>query len=259
MLMGRAAFLLVIAFMSSGCATLAKKPPTPADDLSPAQLLAIPKPPNERYFLMVFGSQSKPKVAKYTHSWATVVKVTDMGPGVAPAIEPQTISWMPATLDIQSRSFRVEPGVNLDLHTSITEMLKHDEKIVMWGPYEIWHGAHHRFVTQKEFIDSGAIGYQCVDSIGEAARTGRGCDCIHAITDMDPLYSRGRYPLAYFGVSASRHAVRQIMSRGAVIDPDKTHDWLIPALCLDKYPLEREEYRGPKKSFCPEAIAAGMR
>ena len=128
-------------------------------------------------------------------------------------------------------------------------------KVVMWGPYEIWHGAYHRFLTQKEFMDSGAIGYQCVDSIGEAARTGRGCDCIHAITDMDPMYSRSRYPLSFFGVGATRHAVRQIMSREVVIDPDTTHNWLIPALGLDKYPLMTGVYRGPKKPFSPEAIS----
>ncbi|VTU00605.1 Uncharacterized protein OS=Planctomyces brasiliensis (strain ATCC 49424 / DSM 5305 / JCM 21570 / NBRC 103401 / IFAM 1448) GN=Plabr_4392 PE=4 SV=1 [Gemmataceae bacterium] len=257
--MRAAAVALVLALAGSGCATFAKKPPTPADDLTPAQLLATPAPPNERYFILVFGSQSRPKVPKYTHSWATVVKVTDLGPGVAPAIEQSTISWMPATLDIRPNNFRVEPGVNLDLHTSIREMLKHDERVAMWGPFEIWHGAYQRFMTQKAFIDSGAIGYQCIDSLGEAARTGNGSDCIHAITDMDPFYSRSRYPLSFFGIGASRHAVRQILSRGAVIDPDRTHDCLIPLLGLDQYPIERVEYRGPKKAFDPEAIASGRR
>lgn len=257
--MCRAALFLVLAFTGQGCATFAKKPNTPADDLSPAELLAMPAPPNERYFLLVFGSQSSPKVPKYTHSWATVVKVTDLGPGSPPAIEPSTISWMPATLDIHAARLRVEPGVNLDLDTSIREMLKHDEKIVMWGPYEIWHGAYRRFMTQKQFIDSGEIGYQCFDSLGEAARTGHGCDCIHAITDMDPQYGRGRYPLSFFGIGASRHAVRQIMSRGAVIDPDKTHDWLLGSLGLEKCSITREEYRGPTKPFSPEAIAGTSR
>ncbi|WP_439622257.1 hypothetical protein [Gemmata sp.] len=253
----RPALVLVLALTGPGCATFATKPPTPADDLTPAQLLAVPAPPNERYFLIVFGSESKPKTPKYTHSWATVVKVTDLGAGVVPAVEQSTISWMPATLDIRPRNFRVEPGVNLDLHASVRGMLEHDETVAMWGPYEIWHGAYQRFLTQKAFIDSGAIGYQCIDSLGEAARCGNGSDCIHAITDMDPLYSRSRYPLSFFGIGASRHAVRQIMSRGAVIDPDRTHDCLLPALGLDQYPIERQEYRGPKKAFDPAAIAAG--
>ena len=37
------------------------------------------------------------------------------------------------------------------------------------------------------------------DSRGEAARTGDGCDCIHAVTDMDPAYPRAGYPLLLYG------------------------------------------------------------
>ena len=29
----------------------------------------------------------------------------------------------------------------------------------------------HRFLTQKQFLDSGIVGYQCVDNLGESART----------------------------------------------------------------------------------------
>ncbi len=241
--------LLVASAASSGCAVLAKKPPTPAAKLDTRELAQSIPPTNERYYLLMFGSQSTPRQAKYTHTWASVVKVTDNGPGASPGIDTQTISWMPATLEIQPFSRRTEPGVNLDLDTTIREMLKHDEKIVMWGPYEIWHGGYIRFVTQKQFIDSGTIGYQCTDTIGEAARTGLGSDCIHAITDMDPLHRRGNYPLLFFGISGSRHALRQIMTRGSLIDPDTTHDWLLPSLGLDKYSITREEYRGRKVPY----------
>jgi hypothetical protein len=72
---------------------------------------------------------------------------------------------------------------------------------------------------------------------------------------MDPQFDRNRYPLRYFGVDASRHAVRQILTRPVVIDAPKTHDWLIPALGLDQYCITREQYRGRVKSFTPEAIA----
>lgn len=256
--MGRGIWCFTLLFVAStavpGCAVLAKRPPTPAAKLDARELAQSVPPPNERYYLMMFGSQSTPRQAKYTHTWATVVKVTDNGPGASPGIDAQTISWMPATLEIRPLSLRTEPGVNLDLDTTIREMLKHDEKIVMWGPYEIWHGGYVRFVTQKAFVESGAIGYQCTDTIGEAARTGLGSDCIHAITDLDPLHRRGNYPLLFFGISGSRHALRQIMIRGALIDPDKTHDWLIPALGLDKYPLSHEEYRGRKVPYEPDPL-----
>src|SRR5262245_57140744 len=98
---------------ASGCAALAKKPPTPADDIPPRQAAAIAAAPGERYFILVFGSQATPKRPKYTHSWATVVRVTGCNGPEAPTVEEQTISWMPSSFDIQPWSFHVEPGTNL--------------------------------------------------------------------------------------------------------------------------------------------------
>ena len=125
----------------------------------------------------------------------------------------------------------------------------------MWGPYEVWHGFASRFRTQKAFLDSGAVGYQCVDTVGEAARLGNGCDCIHAITDMDPAYPRGRYPLAVYGQPATAHVVRRMMHSPIFIDPPRTHDWLIPRLGLTAYPIERREYRGTVVPHVPGSPA----
>lgn len=237
-----------------GCASLVKKPPTPADDISPRDAAAMTAPPGERYYLLVFGSQSTPKRAKYTHTWATVVRATGCdGPG-EPAIEEQTISWMPATLDIRPLARRTETGVNLGLHFTIEEMLRHDERVSVWGPYEIRPGLHHRFLVQKQFLESGQVGYQCIDSFGEAARTGNGCDCIHAVSDMDPQFSRTRYPLSYNGVAASRHIVQQLHERPTIIGPTADHSWLLPALGLDKYPLARQAYRGRVVESTPENV-----
>jgi hypothetical protein len=203
---------------------------------------------------MVFGSQTTPIVPRYTHSWATVVKVNYGAEGSVTKIEPYTISWMPATLQIHPWRFRVESGVNLDLHQTIAEVLRHREHVVMWGPYELWHGGYTRFVTQKAFLETGAIGYQCIDAVGEAALKGNGSDCIHAITDMDPLFDRSRYPLRYFGESASLHLVEQIQQRPVLIRPSQTHDWLLSALGLDCYPICRRTYTGPTQEFSPEAV-----
>src|SRR5262245_20057651 len=95
----RLVVLLVVAGVpGSGCASLATKPPTPAAEIPSRASLAITAPPGERYFIIIFGSQSTPKQPKYTHTWATVVKVTGCdGPG-APTIEEHTISWLPASL-----------------------------------------------------------------------------------------------------------------------------------------------------------------
>jgi hypothetical protein len=242
--MNRFSHGLIVALVASvaGCAAYAKRTPTPAAEVPFIELEREPVPPNERYYGLIFGSQSHPKVPKYTHTWATVVRVVDQGPDKPPIIEPHTISWMPATLDVRICRFSVEPGVNLDLHTTLQVMLGFRERVTMWGPYEIRPGLYRKFLLQKAFMDSGRVGYQAVDTIGEAARTGNGCDCIHAITDADSMFPRGYYPLRRFGNEASEFILQQIVERRAVIDPDRTHDWLIPALGLDQYPIRRRSY-----------------
>ncbi len=62
---------LLAAFAVSGCAAIgcasfAKRPPTPAAEISPREASAIVSPPDERYYILVFGSQSVPKRAKFT-------------------------------------------------------------------------------------------------------------------------------------------------------------------------------------------------
>jgi hypothetical protein len=125
--------------------------------------------------------------------------------------------------------------------------------VSVWGPYEVWHGFAYRFMTQKSFLDSGRIGYQALDNIGEAGKTGDGCDCIHAITDMDPVYNRARYPLIYYGDAASANLVRRFMHSPVFIEPPTTHDWLIPQLGLDEYPIVRRQYCGRVVPYRPGA------
>src|SRR5262245_11412045 len=248
---------LVFAFVctaGAGCATFAKKPPTPADDIPPRAAAAMTAPPGEKYYILVFGSQSTPKRAKYTHTWATVVRTTGCdGPGETVA-DHHTISWMPESLVIRPFSLHPEQATNLALDFTIDEMLRHDERVSVWGPYEIGPGLYHRFVVQKQFMESGQVGYQCIDSAGEAARCGNGCDCIHAVTDMDPQFSRSRYPLSYFGEAASRHIVRQLHERPVIIGPGRDHGWLVCALGLGKYPIVRQNYSGKVVENTPENV-----
>lgn len=242
----------------NGCAALAKKTPTPAAEISPRQAAAISAPPGERYFILVFGSQSTPKRAKYTHTWATVVKVTGCESD-APVIEPHTISWMPATLDIHPRSRSVEPGTNLELNFTIEEMLRNDERVSVWGPYEIGPGLYNRFLVQKGFMESGQVGYQCIDSVGEAARNGNGCDCIHAISDMDPLFSRGAYALIYFGDAGSQRIVHELHRRPIIIHPEADHTWLMTQLGICKYPIVQRRYIGRTVPNTPENLERYLR
>jgi hypothetical protein len=103
---------------------------------------------------------------------------------------------------------------------------------------------YYRTLLQKEYLESGLIGYQCIDDIGESARKGNGCDCIHAFTDEDPLFRRIRYPLRRFGDAASEFVVKELWRRDLLILPEQTHAWLHEALGLNRYPITRRYYRG---------------
>ena len=255
--MARAAAVLVTSLLAAnavGCAALAKKPPTPADEI-PTGALDYPAPPNEKYYALAFGSEKVPYLRPdLTHTWVVAVKATWTEGCAEPQLDVKQISWMPATLEIHPARLRVEPGVNLPLHDTIRWALGTGQSIAMWGPYELEPRAYRRLLVQREFMESGRVGYQCIDTIGEAAREGNGCDCIHAITDLDPHFSRTRYPLIFYGKPASMRLVREAARREAFVDPDATHDWLIPALGLDQYPLERREqpYKGIRPPVDPE-------
>jgi hypothetical protein len=191
------------------------------------------------------------KLPRYCQIWATLVRATRTPGQPEPVIEPHTISWLPATGEIHPERLHVEPGRNSGLHETIELALRERTRVSVWGPYEVWHGLAYRFMTQKEILESGRVSYQAADNIGEAARTRDGCDCIHAVTDMDPVYDRARYPIIYYRDVASANLVRRFMHSPGFIDPPTTHDWLIPRLGLDTYPIVRREYRGRAVPYHP--------
>jgi hypothetical protein len=250
----RALFVALLAAHAAGCAALAERPPTPAAEIPP-EALDYPAPPNEKYYALVFGAQRVPYLRPaLTHTWMVAVKATWADGCAEPQLDVKQISWLPATLEIHPLRFRVEPPVNLGMHETLRWAQETGQKVAMWGPYEVQPRAYRRFLIQREFLEtSGQVGYQCIDTVGEAGREGNGCDCIHAITDLDPQYSRARYPLIFYGHPASRRLVREAARRQAFIDPWTTHDWLIPKLGLDQYPIDRREqpYRGVRRPIAP--------
>lgn len=220
----RAVALSFLVVAATGCAATAVRTPTPAAKLSHDEMNDAP--PNERFYITVFGSQTTPRIPRLTHSWATAFRVIDQGDGQPPVVETHTISWYPASLEIRPWTFRTEPGVNLDFQATMRAICANGEHVTQWGPYECRPNLYYRFLVQKEFLESGRVGYQCIDTVGEAARTGNGCDCIHAMTDMDPEFSRNRYPLIRYGNSASRFVVRELRQRDVLINPRRSHAWL---------------------------------
>ena len=237
--------VVLFACIAAGCAGRAQT-------LSPVHALppeAIPDDPapGERYFLLVFGSETTPRVPRYTHTWATVVKTLEV-PGCEPQVaEVHTISWMPADLVIHPWRFTPEPGRNLELHETVRMALGFHEHVALWGPYEVRPRGYRRFLLQKAFMESGRVGYQCIDTVGAGA-DGSGCDCIHAVTDMDPQFDRSYYPLSRFGEAGSRFIVRQLFERNLLVSGE-TESWLEGPLGLCSYPIHHRVYRDRPHPF----------
>jgi hypothetical protein len=251
-------WLLVLAVAPGlGCALLAQKTPTPAARINEAELAATPPTPGVRHYLIVYGSQKKTRQPADTHTWATVVTTTEVADG-PPLVSEETISWLPVELPIQALSRKVVPGRNYGLHETARFMVDTKQDLALWGPFEVWHGFAHRFRVQKAFLESGAVGYQCIDSRGEAGRTGDGCDCIHAVTDMDPAYPRAGYPLLLYGQTGSARLVRRLMHSPVTIGAPATHDWILPRLGLTEFPIEHRQYHGRVEPYDPTTGRAGL-
>lgn len=232
----------------TGCANFAAPPETPARNIDFSGQRQ--SPPGEHFYVIIFGSESTPRVPRLTHSWATFIHEIDCpcGPGL---LDVRTISWMPATLIIHPWHFKIECGKNLELHETLHYALGEGEHVAQWGPYECRPELFYRAAVQKQFLENGGMGYECVDTAGEAGRTGRGSDCIHAITDMDPQYTRARYRLIRFGIAASRFITGELGRRDMLLHIDKRHDELNRLLGLDAYPIHHREY--PRFPRLPQA------
>lgn len=234
--------LLLAPAACVGCSMV--RPPSPAAAVRAQDLEQVPTPPGERYYCLVFSAQSVPKLPRFTHTWVTVVRATKHEGCGPPTLEAHTISWMPAALSIEPYDFCVEPGINLNLYASLREMAAQGMRVSLWGPYEMRPGIYRKFLIQKRFVESGRLAYQALDVVGEAARTGAGSNCIHAVTDTDPAFGPG--PALAIGDDAGSMMASQLACNGALVCPGRTHEWLIAALGLDRFSTVRRVARLPE-------------
>jgi hypothetical protein len=189
---------------------------------------------DEAYFMIVFGSETTPKVLKYTHTWITYVRV--VGQGCDPAgwsvASAHTISWLPATLNVRVFAPHPEPGVNLDLYRTLDFVLSTGQSVDVWAPMRVGPELYQVSVDQWHRLERGEALYQAIDP----RRLGIH-DCIHANTDLDPQFGQGHYPLIRIGKPASAYIVKQIGLRGQYFSPYEDTTWIISALGIDRYPV----------------------
>ncbi len=190
---------------------------------------------DDQYYVMIFGSQSRPKLLQYTHTWATFIRVVgDGGDPSNSTVYAHTISWLPDSLDVRTWSLLPERGVNLDLYGTLDAVYHDKEHVSLWGPFMIQQAVYERSLRVKEILDSGAAEYRAISTPRNILIS----DCIHAVAAVDPVFGRGHYPLIRVGKPASRYLARQMMTRSVFEQWQYDNSWLIPRLGLDRYPIE---------------------
>ena len=204
------------------------------------------------YFVLMFGSQRSLVAPNDTHSFATFVKVTRMGPQSCDGamLEAHTISWLPANLKMRVAALLPEAGHNYDLPMTFAFAQRTDQRVSMWGPYPIHPELFQRALKRKAELESGKIRYKVVDTVyGDNSA----CNCIHAIGGMIDL-PRLRVASVGFGDSASRYLLKDmepwILSKTPVT-------WISSGMELDRYPIVYHDFTPPggklKATYGPPA------
>jgi hypothetical protein len=235
-----ARFAWLFPLLAAGCALNAVRPPTPAATLTVDS--GEPPPPGERFFVLVWAAQRSVRLPRSSHTWVTVVRAAVPCPGRAEILEAHTISWLPATLDIRVLACRPEPGVNLTLDETLSFAAYNGARVSLWGPFECRASFYRRFLVQKQFLETSGIGYHAVDNLGEAARTGDACCCIHGVTDTDPEFGRANYPLIWYGDSASEHVANRLREDATILNPETEHDEVFAAMGLEGRAIRRRHF-----------------
>jgi hypothetical protein len=192
----------------------------------------------ERYYVLIFGSQSQPKRLRHTHTWATFVRVVGEGPDPSSHdLYVHTISWLPQTLEVRVWSPLPETGVNLDLYQTLGAVAAHDERVTLWGPFVITPDIYERSLQVYRILQSGVVQYRAISTASDLLIS----DCIHAVAAVDPVFGRGHYPLIRIGDPASRFLAREIVVRSVenrgIDQAAYDNSWLIPRLGLDRHAI----------------------
>jgi hypothetical protein len=188
-----------------------------------------------RYYMLIFGAQTHPRIPRFTHTFCTIVRVTDPQPGCSNCcIEAHTISWLPQTLRIHPYRLRSEPGRNLTLEETLCWAAQHHMDVAEWGPYALDEDFYWRVYQEFARFENGEYLYRAIDS---PRRGDRSSDCIHAVTDVDQRDPRTTYRFVASGDAVTHKFVSVLRQRGRLMDSPEDPSWLNAALGLDRYPI----------------------
>lgn len=112
------------------------------------------------YYITVFGSGSNPLRVKRTHTFATFSHVQQTPTGIV--VENNTISWMPANLNIRALALRPERGVNLTQEQTFGWTESVGMRTSVWGPFRITPERYEALMARKAELESGRFSYRAL-------------------------------------------------------------------------------------------------
>lgn len=200
-------------------------------------------PSGERYYVTLFGGQGDLFRPRTAHTWATFVRtvVTSAGETI---VSEDTISWLPATLNVRPWALRAETGANLTLQRTFDFMGSQPQwrqRVAVWGPYEITADRYAQAMAQKTLLESGAIRYHSLGLFGRKADV---MHCIDGVTRIDAEWERKADPSRWYGEAGTAQAVRAAVRSGVILNPTVTHDWIIQTINPTGYKLTPRNLNG---------------
>lgn len=192
---------------------------------------------SSRYYFTLFAGQSVPFRHRTAHTWGTYTKVTPTSDG-GQLVELVTISWLPVSGTVRPHALRPEPGKNYSLEETLALMASHNSQVSRWGPYEV--DAHRYELAQKQvaFLNSGAARYRAIDSFNMNDDV---VNCVHALTHAGPSVRHHVQPVMRVGEPGTSRLAKLYVRGGAFPGYPETHDWIIPAIGADQYPIHARQ------------------
>ena len=133
-----------------------------------------------------------------------------------------------------------ETGHNFDLQDTLRYAYRNNERVSLWGPYQIEKDLYDRAMDQIALLESGDVLYKAND-MGRFSK--RVSNCIHAVSSV----AQGvRLWVAEpgFGQAASFAISKRF--RPWIIDKDEVHAWVGSAIGLDEYPIIYRDWTPPR-------------
>jgi len=190
-----------------------------------------------RYYFILFAGQGIPFRHRTAHTWATWVKATPTPDGHV-LLEPLTISWLPAAVEVHPQRIRPEPGKNYTLDETFAIMAAHNSRVSVWGPYEIDAHRYELARVQIAHLESGAARFRAVDSFNFNDHV---INCVHSVTHASPVVRNRVQPVIRVGEpGTSRLAAMYVRGDAWPGYPEK-HDWVLQAVVGGKSTVVQRE------------------